>query len=277
MNPRATPISSVLDLYRQIDVKFIGAAYWEALEVTYARTVHDVHQIAQSLGKPRAEVRILEIGSFAGIVATALRLDGFAVTAFDLPLFMNDAALRQHYERIGVSTACGDLSSLPLALPAGGFDIVICCEVIEHLNFNPIHTFCEFNRLLASGGFLYLGTPNQANIVKRLLLLRGRSIHSPVKPDLVWQLNPKATFSIGLHWREFTAAELAQLLVLTGFAVTRQYFCHTTERRSSSPWRRAAVNLMYRLFPSFLPSQVAIGRKQESRTTDTVYHQSSTL
>jgi len=45
----------------------------------------------------------------------------------------------------------------------GKFDVIICAEVIEHLE-NPRATFRTFSRLLKSGGALVLTTPNQESI-----------------------------------------------------------------------------------------------------------------
>jgi hypothetical protein len=98
------------------------------------------------------------------------------------------------------------------------------------------------------------------NIVKRLLLLRGRSVHDPIE-RLEWQLDQQATFSIGLHWREFTAVELSDLLAMSEFCVIRQCYCHYNDRLQSPVWRRALVNCMYWLFPAFLPGQIAVAVK----------------
>ena len=176
-------------------------------------------------------------------------------------MFMKDKNLQEHFKRTGIHCAAGNLSNLPLDFPAGAFDIIICCEVIEHLNFNPLPVFCEFNRLLKADGLLYLGTPNHANIVKRLLLARGKSIHDPVQ-HLVWQLNPQAAFSIGLHWREYTKAELVQIINLSGFQLLKSYYCHYVENRNPNRMRQILVCLMYACFPSFLPNQVVIVKKK---------------
>jgi 2-polyprenyl-3-methyl-5-hydroxy-6-metoxy-1,4-benzoquinol methylase len=145
--------------------------------------------------------------------------------------------LESHLSSIGAATIASDLRDYPLPVSDRSFDIVLCCEVVEHLNFNVLPVLRDFNRVLAPRGLLYLATPNQANIVKRLLLLRGRSVHDPIE-RFEWQLDPQATFSIGLHWREFTAAELSDLLAMSGFRVIRQCYCHHNDRLQSPAWRR---------------------------------------
>jgi 2-polyprenyl-3-methyl-5-hydroxy-6-metoxy-1,4-benzoquinol methylase len=255
--------NSVRDQYKNVKIDFESSSYWETLWFTYTRTVRDIVDLASSRFSGKEKIRILEIGSFCGVVATALKKSDprFEVTAWDLPMFMEDKALKEHYREMGITAASGNLASLPLGFENDSFDIIICCEVIEHLNFNPLPVFCEFNRLLKLDGLLYIGTPNHSNIVKRLMMFRGKSIHDPVR-HLVWQLNPTAAFSIGLHWREYTAGELVEMMQLTGFNHLKSYYCHTNERSVSSGARRAMVSLMYGCFPAFLPSQVAIGAKR---------------
>ena len=258
-------ITEVFKSYPRIGIGFVNADYWQTLRATYVRTVGDVMELAESRC-PTGKVRILEIGAFCGIVATALvqASDRFDVTAWDLPMFMQDHRLNEHYRKMGIRQGRGNLSTLPLEFCDETFDIVVCCEVIEHLSFNPLPVFCEFNRLLKLNGILYIGTPNQANIYKRLLLARGKSVHDPVK-HLLWQLYSKATISNGLHRKEYTAEELAEILKLTGFELLRAYYCHTNRCRNPNLLRRILVRSMYACFPSFLPSQVAVGIKASKR------------
>lgn len=269
--PVGTVIEDVRREYQNLKIGFATSNYWKTLWTTYARTVRDINELAESHFTGRGKIRILEVGAFCGAVSTALRRtsDRFEVTAWDLPLFMEDKALLAHYRQMGIHSASGNLSSLPLDFQAEAFDIIICCEVIEHLNFNPLPVFCEFNRLLKAEGVLYIGTPNQANIVKRLMLARGGSIHNPVQ-HLVWQLDPKGSMSVGLHWREYTAAELVQIIQLTGFRLLKSYYCHTNECRNPNLPRRILVRLMYACFPNFLPAQVVIGIKKTACDIQTI-------
>jgi 2-polyprenyl-3-methyl-5-hydroxy-6-metoxy-1,4-benzoquinol methylase len=259
-DPRVT-IEQVFREYDHLKLGFIDAQYWEILKLTYIRTLSDVLKLQnEELRRDPSEIRILEIGAFSGVVTTALRKLAFQVTAQDLPLFIRDPILESHLSSIGAATIASDLRDYPLPVSDQSFDIVLCCEVIEHLNFNVLPVLRDFNRVLAPRGLLYLATPNQANIVKRLLLLGGRSVHDPIE-RLEWQLDPQATFSIGLHWREYTAAELEKLLKMSDFHVVKQSYCHYNDRSKAPAWRRFLVSWMYKMFPSFLPGQVAIAAK----------------
>jgi 2-polyprenyl-3-methyl-5-hydroxy-6-metoxy-1,4-benzoquinol methylase len=255
-------MKEVFNEYEQLKLGFVEREYWETLRLSYVRTISDVLRLQnEELCRRPAEIRILEIGAFSGVITTALRKLTFQVTAQDIPLFMRDPSLESHLLSIGAATIASDLRDLPLPVSDESFDVVLCCEVIEHLNFNVLPVLRDFNRVLAPGGFLYLGTPNQANIVKRLLLLRGQSVHDPIE-RLEWQLDPEATFSIGLHWREYTACELAGLLKMSGFKILKQTYCHYNDRMNSPRWRRVLVSWMYAMCPAFLPGQIAVAMKR---------------
>jgi SAM-dependent methyltransferase len=53
-----------------------------------------------------------------------------------------------------------DLESDVLSLPDGSVDFIMCSEVIEHLDIDPMFMMAEINRLLRPGGYLLLTTPN---------------------------------------------------------------------------------------------------------------------
>lgn len=59
-----------------------------------------------------------------------------------------------------------------LALPDASFDVIVCMEVIAHLE-NPRFIFREFSRLLRPGGTLLLTMPNQESIRSLLGLITG--------------------------------------------------------------------------------------------------------
>lgn len=54
----------------------------------------------------------------------------------------------------------------PLPFSDKDFDIIICCEGIEHV-FSPYNLFEEFSRLLNEGGILVITTPNIQNLYSR--------------------------------------------------------------------------------------------------------------
>lgn len=73
-----------------------------------------------------------------------------------------------------------------LDLPDGLFDVVICREVIEHVESVP-HVLREFYRILAPGGTLILTFPNRLQIRSRFFhVMTGfyRGMKSPINLDV---------------------------------------------------------------------------------------------
>ena len=87
------------------------------------------------------------------------------------------------------------------------FDVVLYCEIIEHLLMNPVHTLREIHRILKPNGKLVVTTPNVARLGNVLALLDGRSIYDPYSGHGVY----------GRHNREYSMHELIHLLKFCGF------------------------------------------------------------
>lgn len=43
------------------------------------------------------------------------------------------------------------------------YDLVVCCEVIEHMDVDPMHLMSEINRITIPGGKLFITTPNSVS------------------------------------------------------------------------------------------------------------------
>jgi len=223
--------------------------------LSYRRTVEDVvgffPQRQSISGEP---VRILEIGAYLGVVSLTLSRLGFSVTALDLPEFMQNERLKERYRREDVATLTANLRDYRIPATAEEFDLVIMCETLEHLNFNPVPVLLEINRVLRKGGVLYLSLPNLASLVNRVKLLLGQSIHNPIS-DFFAQLSDKDNMIVGLHWREYTAAEIRELLDKLGFVIEKQYFF-----TSNQPSFLARI--VYNFAPFLKQNQTVIARKE---------------
>jgi len=255
-----------------VDLLLIGdsegeSAYLEHSRCSYLRTVQDIVGIVDKLALERRAVRILEIGAYLGAVSCTLARLGFSVTALDIPEFMANERLKLRYARYCVSTLSANLRDYSVPAESGAFTIVIMCETLEHLNFNPLPVLAEVNRVLAADGYLYLALPNQASLVNRAKLLTGRSIHNPVS-DFSAQLSRESNMIVGIHWREYTALEMEELLALQGFSIISHDFF--TTHRASFPAR-----LMYLLFPRLRVNQTMVARKAAQTTTAFHFHQAT--
>jgi SAM-dependent methyltransferase len=248
-----TFIKKYQDAPVDIDGKGDGEREWRYLfshKDSYSRTIRDVDGLWTGA---RGGKNILEIGPYLGLVSLALKDLGYGVSAVELPEFWRSPSLQALFNKNNVSYACANLRDRKLPYDSHSFDAVIICEVIEHLNFNPLPVLKEINRILKKGGYLYIGMPNQARIQNRLKLLMGRSINEPINNFL-------KRLVVSLHWREYTLAETAEMLESMGFAASKKYFFVERVYSNYGPLANLLARLAY-VIPSFRPFQVAIGQK----------------
>ncbi len=256
-------VQEAIDEHQSSPVDLLGIgdaagenAYLNLSRDSYVRTVRDVDGLFPA---GREGTSILEIGSFLGPVSVALRKIGYGVSALDIPEFHASERLRALYARHGIPFAGCNLRQAALPYEADSFDAVIFCEVMEHWNFNPLPVLQEINRVLKTGGYVYIGMPNQAGIANRVKLLLGRSVHNPVD-DFFKQLGRGSNMIVGLHWREYTQEEALQLIGRMGFEAAAAYFYIEPVRKDASLLRKLLRRLVFS-YPPFRPSQVVIGRK----------------
>jgi SAM-dependent methyltransferase len=95
----------------------------------------------------------------------------------------------------------------------GSFDVVLFCEVIEHLLLDPVTALSEMHRVLKVGGTLVVTTPNLARLENVGRLAAGANIYDPYS----------GYGPYGRHNREFIRHELIQLLEFTGFSPTSHF------------------------------------------------------
>lgn len=220
---------------------------------SYARTIADLSSLLARESRGGQPVRVLEIGAFLGVVSLTLARAGCEVTVLDIPEFMANPRLQRRFAADGVTTIAANLKDYPLPLAADAFDIVVMCETIEHLNFNPLPVLSEVNRALETGGRFYVALPNLAALSNRTRLLCGYSIHNPIS-DFRAQLSRERNMIVGIHWREYTRAELIELLALCGFGCARHRYVDATHA-SVPAW------LLYRMMPALRPYQVVVSKK----------------
>lgn len=95
--------------------------------------------------------------------------------------------------------------------PDDSFDLVLCCEVLEHLLINPSHTLYESHRVLRPGGHILITTPNALRWDNLFAMVRGDNIYDRYHGNGIY----------GRHNREYSTGEVAQLLKANGFEVER--------------------------------------------------------
>ena len=103
------------------------------------------------------------------------------------------------------------------------FRVVLCCELIEHLQRDPMHMLWECNRVLEEDGYLLLTTPNITSCRSIEGVLTGYS------PYHFSQYNLEPPFD--RHHREYAPAEVEAALRAAGF--------ETLQLETEDVWRRS--------------------------------------
>lgn len=121
--------------------------------------------------------RLLELGT-SDIIPVALKMLGLnlnvTVTEFDLDLpiagsrLCSAGGVQCEVERFSL-----DLESTKFPVIDGLFDTVICCEVLEHMDVDPMFMLGEVNRITKDGGKLVLTTPNITSSRGLWKMMRG--------------------------------------------------------------------------------------------------------
>jgi glycosyltransferase involved in cell wall biosynthesis/SAM-dependent methyltransferase len=105
----------------------------------------------------------------------------------------------------------------PYPYPDEHFSTVLCCELLEHLEGDPMHMMAEINRILRPGGHLVLTTPNICSLRSAGALLLGYHpglFHQYVRPDENGDADPR-------HSREYAPRDIQEMFEAAGFVVER--------------------------------------------------------
>ncbi len=193
--------------------------YIEMMKSSYLKTLTKCLEII-----PNKDSTICEFGSFFGILAKSLRYSGYKVNACDIPFFYDRNSTKKYFAESGVKSFSFNLRDYFLPFEDSSQDLLIACEIFEHLNFNPLPIIKEINRIIKLGGYFYLAMPNASSYVKRIrYLLQGKQ-PSFTPQQLFDQLDDKQNMVVGLHWREYTTNEIMEIVEPFGFKMVYKKF-----------------------------------------------------
>jgi len=112
-------------------------------------------------------------------------------------------------ELVTVDTYFVNLESDELPVEDETFDTVICCEVLEHMETDPMFMLSSVNRVLKTDGMLFLTTPN---------VLSSRGLHKIVRGvEPYFFMHYHRSGNLYRHNYEYTAKSLKMILSAAGF------------------------------------------------------------
>jgi 2-polyprenyl-6-hydroxyphenyl methylase/3-demethylubiquinone-9 3-methyltransferase len=185
------------------------------------RPLHDINPLRTDCLDRRAPLagkRVLDVGCGAGILSEALARRGAQVTGLDLAPELIEAA-KAHAEQSDLDIDYRCVSSRDLMREApGAFDIVVCYEMLEHVD-TPAYVVDDCAMLTAPGGHLFFSTINRSAKAWLLaiggaeyvlgLLPRGTHEYSKlIRPSELGAWCRRAQLEIaeiaGMHYNPFT-------------------------------------------------------------------------
>lgn len=143
--------------------------------------------------------------------------------------------------RIGVDISCESLFShtpnaldsgvqhiwianaMRLPIPGAVVDMVLCCDIIEHM-LEPESILKEAHRILKPGGVLFVSVPNLTHLANRLSMLWGFGGGIELAQILKWKSPFVAVSGVlfpdqRMHLRWFTSSSLTRCVSGLGFEV----------------------------------------------------------
>ena len=167
-------------------------------------------------GYPR--LRVLDLSAGRGEIAAALARDGCTVrgTHFRADDYKLQGAVSPLPADEVPIDADVDLMR-PLPYPSASFDLVVLCEVAEHLP-SEIPVIAEIGRILAPGGFLVLSTPNVARLHSRWHFFFSGT-HKLIRRRAGWDVSADSLYAYHINPIDFPM--LHTLLFQAGLSIER--------------------------------------------------------
>lgn len=203
--------------------------------------------------------RVLDISAFYGFVAVALSKSGYNINVTDLPAVFNCAGLTTKLSKNGIHFKPSDLAdSLPY--PESSFELVSCCETLEHLHFNPLVALKHIHNILIPGGVLYLTVPNVSRLYNIVKHIKGQADDVFMSMFSIQNADGKFPLqSSGVHWHEYAAKEISLALELAGFSIQELKY---TEHFDNYGVVKSFINkLVIKCFPHFSETIVVVALK----------------
>jgi len=202
--------------------------------------------------------RVLEVASGEGGLAASLAANGCQVVANDLLEEKTARALSEYHSGRQVKFISGNLFDLsPEQL--GTFDLVIACEVFEHVA-HPDQFLSHLKGFLSPGGRILLTTPNGSHFRNRLPTFLQIKNFDELETR---QFKPDADGHLFL----FTPEELCDLAASTGLRVERVHLWGTPMLSGHSgfrflsgrhmTWGAYGAELLAQRVPTMLRSRIS--------------------
>jgi 2-polyprenyl-3-methyl-5-hydroxy-6-metoxy-1,4-benzoquinol methylase len=159
--------------------------------------------------------RALEVGFGAGVYLRALANHYDEVIGTDLSQHKLEYARARTADLANLRVLVDDITDS--RLPARSFDLVLCSEVLEHIN-DPSGAITGIRRVVAPGGLLVVSTPQRHSLME----LACKLAFMPGVINLVRRVYGEAVFETG-HISLMTESEMTRALEAAGFHIRQRF------------------------------------------------------
>lgn len=212
-----------------------GEQYFEYHKIRFLEMVNAIHFLkSQNSG----DVHLLEVGSIFTTKIIKSLMPEIIISTIDM-VESNKVGIENYYlvneitEKHYVINLNVDDLSVVMSEKAESFDIILLCEVLEHLLANPVKLFRSLLGLLKPGGYFYVTTPNLFKYENIKTFMRGRN-------PLPWVDESFSLREMSLpHVREFGMCELIEALKFADgniYAIEYSDCWDSEETKGKIPW-----------------------------------------
>jgi 2-polyprenyl-3-methyl-5-hydroxy-6-metoxy-1,4-benzoquinol methylase len=174
----------------------------------------------------RADVKILEVGPgdyFLSCLLREIYASKFDITCIEHPDVLNSSVMEKEFAK-EFKTHYIDLERESAKIK-DRYELILCCEVIEHLIFSSSFFLFNLHGLLKEDGLLLVTTDNVSRLTNIIKLFFGKNIFHFLHPFYCFR-----------HNREYTLAELKDLLSGSGYRIIRGGYFNFTPFLGSIPF-----------------------------------------
>jgi glycosyltransferase involved in cell wall biosynthesis/SAM-dependent methyltransferase len=221
---------SETDLRRMVGSILVEGAPADEMQ-TYADS--DFRRFVYTLGlvPERSGQKILELGANPYFITTLLKK--FRNADLHLANFfgvgesdgVQQVTINETGETIAYAYKQFNIEEDKFPYESETFDLVLFCEIIEHLLSDPVHALLEIRRVLKPTGTLVLTTPNAVRLDNVRKVIGGENFYDPYS----------GYGPYGRHNREYTQEELFLLLSENGFSVGTMFTADVHPGHTGSP------------------------------------------
>lgn len=197
------------------------------------------------------DTKVLSIGVGCAYVEAALKMQyNNHLTVMDFPecIELN----RNHYESRHFQTYNLDLNDITNIILPGVYDVILCFEIIEHLQIAPSILFNALKKNMNTDAKLIISTPNLGSLshIRNLLLMR------PILPPPEESLGPSSYQNEGAHRREYLPVEIRNAMNINKIRVIKEMFVFNHNPQKIHECLEYPLEL---LVPRFRPTQLLVG------------------